>query len=151
DQLATGIRSAAVELHNEARQYQLALEAINLASRLCRDAEIQQRISNDQTKIKKSAEKAQQNAERRRRIDSCLDSLGGEIDGVLKSSGSPEEKFRKLSEIVQRQLASIKMEWGEISDIYTSACNRLAAGMRIVGIWLNNDAHQYLLALEAIN
>lgn len=54
--LAGGLRSIAIELHNDAQQYQLALEAVNLASSLCRDAELKQRIKEDYSTITKHAE-----------------------------------------------------------------------------------------------
>jgi len=98
NQLAEGMRSAAIELHNNSHQYQLALEAINLASSLCRDAEIRQRIRNDQTRIKKKAELAQQDTERQR-IDTCLDNLFEEIRGILGGVSHPSNGKLRLIEL----------------------------------------------------
>lgn len=150
DQVARFIHTSLASFAKETEDWAVCAKYLEKALYLATNHSLREQISEALGIVRRYAETARQNAEHQR-IESCLDSLLEEIERFLKSSLSPEIKFRKLSEIVQRRLASIKREWGETSDVFTTACNLLAGGLRSIAIELHNDAQQYQLALEAVN
>jgi len=150
DEVASFINDELAPFANRTNEWGVCAHYLEKALSIAVSPFLREKIAESLNTVRQNAEIVRQNAEIQR-IKSCLDDLLGEIEGVLKSSISPEVKLRMLSGIVQRRLAPIKQEWGETSDAFTTACNLLAGGMRSVAIELHNDAQQYQLALEAVN
>ncbi len=143
DEVASFLNDELTSLANRTHEWDVCAHYLIKAKSIAVNPFLKERINESLDAVLENAAYQQ--------IKSCLDDLLGEIDGVLKSSLSPEAKFRNLSEIAQRRLAPIKEEWGETSDAFATACNLLAGGLRSVAVELHNDAKQYQLALEAVN
>jgi peptidoglycan hydrolase CwlO-like protein len=150
DEVAKSIHTALISFANKTEDWVLCAKYLEQAQSIAVNHNLREQISEALGIIQRNAEISRQHAERQR-IESYLNSLLGEVEYYLKSALSAKAKFEKLRESVQGHLTHIQKQWGETSEVFTTACNIVAAGLRGVAIELHNAAQQYQLALEAVN
>src|SRR5262249_27356020 len=134
----------------ETQEWEVCERYLEEALSITANQDLREQISEALGIVRQNAEIDKEIA-KRQQIESCLDNLLKEIEGIIKSSISPEEMLRKMSEIAHRRLDPMKQEWGKTSEVFNTASNLLAGGLRNIAIKLHNDAQQYQLALEAIS